>query len=146
MAFSNGFRGHSFATAEDHPERMLFDGRDDPKRSFSIGDGGMSLVASNSGRDLDKLILSMTCAHSGCALETRMTTGKAVSLTMENGLLARAKAEGINLSAELEQGIRAKIANIEIKRWKRENADAIASYERRVTEEGTARGEYRRYG
>jgi antitoxin CcdA len=75
-----------------------------------------------------------------------MATRKAVNLTMDADLLAKAKAEGLNLSAELEQGIRAKVAQIEIERWKRENAEAIASYERRITEEGVAGEEYRRYG
>jgi antitoxin CcdA len=75
-----------------------------------------------------------------------MPTRKAINLTMDADLLARARAEGLNLSAELEQGIRAKVARIEIERWKRENAEAIASYERRISEQGVAGEEYRRYG
>jgi antitoxin CcdA len=75
-----------------------------------------------------------------------MPARKAVNLTMDAELLARAKAEGLNLSAALEEKIRSDVARIEIERWKRENAEAIASYERRITEEGVAGEEYRRYG
>jgi antitoxin CcdA len=65
---------------------------------------------------------------------------------MDTELLARARAEGINLSAALEEKIRSDVARIEIERWKRENAEAIASFERRVCDEGVAGDEYRRYG
>ena len=75
-----------------------------------------------------------------------MTTRKAVNLTMDAELLAKAKAEGVNLSAALEEKLRSDVARIEIERWKRENAEAIASYERRIAEEGVAGEEYRRYG
>jgi antitoxin CcdA len=74
-----------------------------------------------------------------------MPARKAVNLTMDADLLAKAKAEGLNLSAALEEKIRSDVARIEIERWKRENAEAIASYERRVADEGVAGEEYRRY-
>ncbi len=54
-----------------------------------------------------------------------MGTRKAVNLTMDEALLVRAREEGLNLSAELEQTVRAKVAQIEAERWKRENAAAI---------------------
>jgi antitoxin CcdA len=54
-----------------------------------------------------------------------MSTKKAVNVSLDQGLLAKAKAEGLNLSAELEQIVRAKISSIEAERWKRENAEAI---------------------
>jgi post-segregation antitoxin (ccd killing protein) len=65
---------------------------------------------------------------------------------MDAELLARARAEGLNLSAALEEKIRSDVDRIEIERWKRENAGAIESYERRITDEGVAGEEYRRYG
>jgi antitoxin CcdA len=54
-----------------------------------------------------------------------MPARKAVNLTMDAELLAKAKAEGLNLSAALEEKIRSDVARIEIERWKRENAEAI---------------------
>ncbi len=54
-----------------------------------------------------------------------MSTRKAVNLTMDATLLARARAEGLNLSAELEKTVKAKISHLEAERWRRENAEAI---------------------
>jgi antitoxin CcdA len=74
-----------------------------------------------------------------------MSSKKAVNLSLDQDLLAKAKAEGLNLSAELEQTVRAKISSIEAERWKRENADAIAAYAKRIDEEGLPFAEYRRF-
>jgi antitoxin CcdA len=54
-----------------------------------------------------------------------MAARKAVNLTMDTELLARAKAEDLNLSAELDERVRARLSIIEEERWKRENAEAI---------------------
>ena len=54
-----------------------------------------------------------------------MSTKKAVNVSLDQTLLAKAKAEGLNLSAELDQTVRAKISSIEAERWRRENAEAI---------------------
>jgi antitoxin CcdA len=75
-----------------------------------------------------------------------MPARKAVNLTMDAALLEEARAENVKLSAVAERAVRAEIASIRAERWKRENAEAIASYERRITEEGVAGEEYRRYG
>jgi antitoxin CcdA len=75
-----------------------------------------------------------------------MAARKAVNLTIDEALLAQARGAGINLSAALEAKLRSDVARIEIERWKRENAEAIASYERRIADEGVAGEEYRRYG
>jgi antitoxin CcdA len=75
-----------------------------------------------------------------------MPAKKAVNLNIDKALLAKARNEGINLSAALEDKLRSDVARIEIERWKRENAEAIASYERRIANEGVAGEEYRIYG
>jgi antitoxin CcdA len=75
-----------------------------------------------------------------------MSTKKAVNVSMDKTLLAKAKAEGLNLSAELEQTVRTKISSIEAERWKRENAVAIEAYSKRIAEEGVAGEEYRSFG
>ena len=75
-----------------------------------------------------------------------MNAKKAVNLTMDADLLARAKAEGINLSAELDQGVRAKVARLEAERWRRDNAAALSTMAQRIEAEGVAGEEHRAYG
>jgi antitoxin CcdA len=75
-----------------------------------------------------------------------MNPKKAVNLTMDADLLARAKAEGINLSAELDQGVRAKVARLEAERWRRDNAAALSTMAQRIEAEGVAGEEHRAYG
>jgi antitoxin CcdA len=65
-----------------------------------------------------------------------MPARKAVNLTMDAELLAKAKAEGLNLSAELDQRVRTRISTIEEERWKRDNADAIAAWNQELEENG----------
>jgi antitoxin CcdA len=54
-----------------------------------------------------------------------MSGKKAVNLSLDSALLAKARDEGINLSAALERTIRAEVSNIEAKRWQVENAEFI---------------------
>lgn len=75
-----------------------------------------------------------------------MPAKKAVNLNVDEALLSKARSEGINLSAALEDKLRSDVTRIEIERWKRENAEAIAGYERRIADEGVAGEEYRKYG
>lgn len=65
-----------------------------------------------------------------------MAVRKAVNLTMDQELLAKAKAEGLNLSAELEQRVKATISSIEAERWRRDNAEAIAAWNKELEENG----------
>ena len=57
-----------------------------------------------------------------------MSAKKAVNISMDTELIAKAKEAGLNLSAELDQTVRAKIAKLEGERWRRDNADAIAAW------------------
>jgi antitoxin CcdA len=75
-----------------------------------------------------------------------MNAKKAVNVTMDADLLARAKAEGINLSAALDQGVRAKVARLEAERWRRDNAAALSTMAQRIEAEGVAGEEHRAYG
>jgi antitoxin CcdA len=72
-----------------------------------------------------------------------MAIRKAVNVTMDAKLLARARAEGINLSASLERAVSADIARIEAERWKRENAEALRAMAERIDAEGVAGEPYR---
>jgi antitoxin CcdA len=72
-----------------------------------------------------------------------MNTKKAVNLSLDQALLAKARAEGLNLSAELEQTVRMKIASIEAERWKRENAAAIRESNDELVRNGLWNEDYR---
>jgi antitoxin CcdA len=72
-----------------------------------------------------------------------MNTKKAVNLNLDQVLLAKARAEGLNLSAELEQTVRMKIASIEAERWKRENAEAIRESNEELERNGLWNEDYR---
>ena len=75
-----------------------------------------------------------------------MTTKKAVNLSIDEALLTRARAEGVNLSASFERMLRVEVSSIEAERWKRENAVAIKAYSKRIAEEGVAGEEFRSFG
>jgi antitoxin CcdA len=75
-----------------------------------------------------------------------MPTRKAVNVTMDAELLAKAKAEGLNVSAELDERVRSRLSSIEEDRWKRDNAEAIAAMNERIEAEGVAGEEHRIYG
>jgi antitoxin CcdA len=54
-----------------------------------------------------------------------MATKKAVNLSIDADLAAAAKAEGLNLSAVLERGLKFEVTIMLAERWKRDNAEAI---------------------
>jgi antitoxin CcdA len=74
-----------------------------------------------------------------------MPARKAVNLTIDPELLTKAKAEGLNLSAELDERVRARISSIEEERWKRDNADAIAAWNKELEENGLPLAKYRMF-
>lgn len=60
---------------------------------------------------------------------------KATNVSINSDLLAKARALKINLSATLETAVAERVSESE--RWKRENAAAIAAYNRWVQEHGS---------
>jgi antitoxin CcdA len=70
---------------------------------------------------------------------------KPTNLSINSDLLKKIKALNINLSATLEQALRAKLAiNLE-KEWKRENKRAIQTYNDFVEDNGLFSDEYRTF-
>jgi antitoxin CcdA len=65
-----------------------------------------------------------------------MPAKKAVNLNLDAALLAEARAENVKLSAVAERAVRAEIASIRAERWKRENAEAIAAWNKELEENG----------
>ena len=61
---------------------------------------------------------------------------RAVNLTVDSALLARARAQDINLSATLERALEDAMRTSRRERWLVENAPAIAAYNAQVDEHG----------
>jgi len=61
---------------------------------------------------------------------------KPTNLTINGDLLAKAKAEDINLSATLEAALADKLIKITREKWLKENAGAISAYNEFVEENG----------
>jgi antitoxin CcdA len=64
------------------------------------------------------------------------TTRRATSMTLDANLLDEARALGINLSRAAEEGITAQVRAERARRWKEENKEAIAEYNRWIAENG----------
>jgi antitoxin CcdA len=62
---------------------------------------------------------------------------KATNLSINSDLLEKARRMNINLSATLEQALAEQLRAAQRELWKRENADAIKEYNRRVEKTGT---------
>jgi antitoxin CcdA len=58
------------------------------------------------------------------------------NVSIDRTLLERAREDGIVLSALLEDAIRSELALREEEKWKAENREAIASYNRHVEKHG----------
>lgn len=59
-----------------------------------------------------------------------------VSLTLDESLVTKAKAAGINLSAVAEEAIRFETRAEEMRRWAEENKAALQAKARQIEEEG----------
>jgi len=61
---------------------------------------------------------------------------RSTTLTIDNSLVSEGKAAGLNLSKIAEEAIRVALRVARQEAWLRENAEAIASYNRRVEKNG----------
>jgi len=59
-----------------------------------------------------------------------------VNLTLDEALVAQAKAAGMNLSAVAEEAIRFRTRAEEMRTWSEQNREAIAAWNKRIEEEG----------
>lgn len=59
-----------------------------------------------------------------------------VSLTIDEALVAQAKAAGVNLSAVAEEAIRFKTRAEEMRQWSERNREALEAKARQVEEQG----------
>jgi len=70
---------------------------------------------------------------------------KPANLSLNSDLLKKSKALNINLSATLEQALKAKLAERESVKWAKENKPAIHAYNKFVDENGCFADEYRQF-
>ena len=70
---------------------------------------------------------------------------KPTNLTLNSDLLKKTRALNINLSATLEQALRAKLALNEAEKWAKENKRAIKAYNDFVEKNGLFADEYRSF-
>jgi len=62
---------------------------------------------------------------------------KATNLSINSDLLEKAKEYKINLSANLENTLEILLKQKEKENWEKENKEVIASYNKRISEDGT---------
>jgi antitoxin CcdA len=70
---------------------------------------------------------------------------KPANLSVNSDLLSMVKSLNINLSATLEQALRAKLAESEAAKWSKENERAIKAYNDFVEENGLFADEHRSF-
>ena len=86
--------------------------------------------------------MHMTDAHHSPPAHARK---RATNLSVDAGLLSRAKALGLNISSVLEDSLRAKIRAEEERRWLAENKDAIEALNKETREHGVWSERLRRF-
>jgi antitoxin CcdA len=69
-------------------------------------------------------------------MDSKESTKRTVSLSIDSELLDEARRINIDLSETLERHLRDLIRAVREQRWRQENAEAIAQYNRRVAERG----------
>ena len=67
---------------------------------------------------------------------------KATNLSVNSDLLTKSRALDINLSATLEQALKAKLAKASAENWRSENRNAIRAYNEFVEENSCFGAEY----
>lgn len=75
---------------------------------------------------------------------TRRAT-QSITMTVERGLLSRAREAGINLSATLTAALDAELRQYEAKKWLEENNEALEALNRFHNEHGCFSDEYRTF-
>ncbi|EJQ8147143.1 type II toxin-antitoxin system CcdA family antitoxin [Salmonella enterica subsp. enterica serovar Newport] len=70
---------------------------------------------------------------------------QSVTMTVERGLLSRAREAGINLSATLTAALDAELRHHATKKWQEENSEALEALNRFHDEHGCFSDEYRAF-
>lgn len=67
---------------------------------------------------------------------SQIVTKRATNVSVRSDLLAAAREAGVNLSATLERALVEELAEAKRKKWRKENRDAIATYNEYVEKHG----------
>ena len=67
------------------------------------------------------------------------------SLTLDRELLDQAKELGVNISRAAEAGVLAAVKAERARRWKIDNAEAVAAYNKWIEENGIPLSQYRKF-
>lgn len=70
---------------------------------------------------------------------------RSTSLSLNRRLLDEAKGLGVNVSRAAEEGLETAVRAARRRRWREENAAAIADYNRFVDEQGVPLAEFRKF-
>lgn len=70
---------------------------------------------------------------------------KATNISLDSGLLEEARALQINISRACERGLADQIAEAREQQWRADNADALASSNRHVEDQGLPLAGFRRF-
>lgn len=70
---------------------------------------------------------------------------RATNVTIDADLLTRARALGLNVSSAVEDGLRARIREEEIRRWHEDSKDAIEALNKETREHGLWTDRWRRF-
>ncbi|OYU18753.1 MAG: post-segregation antitoxin CcdA [Rhodobacteraceae bacterium PARR1] len=74
-----------------------------------------------------------------------MADRRSTSLTLDRDLLDEAKALGVNISRAAEAGVLAAVKAERARRWKVDNAEAVAAYNKWIEEHGIPLARYRKF-
>ena len=74
-----------------------------------------------------------------------MADRRSTSLTLDRDLLDEAKELGVNISRAAEAGVLAAVKAERARRWKIDNAEAVAAYNKWIEENGIPLSQYRKF-
>lgn len=74
-----------------------------------------------------------------------MSERRSTSLTLDRDLLDQARELGVNISRAAEAGLLAAVKAERARRWKEDNAEAVAAYNKWIEENGVPLARYRKF-
>lgn len=74
-----------------------------------------------------------------------MSVRKAVNVTLDTALVAEAKTLHLNLSRTMEDALRGRVREEKARRWREENANAIAFNNAQIEKNGLWYDDYRKF-
>ena len=74
-----------------------------------------------------------------------MADRRSTSLTLDRDLLDQARELGVNISRAAEAGVAAAVKAERARRWKIDNAEAVAAYNKWIEENGIPLAQYRKF-